>query len=1069
MPKLRVHIGHHFFGSGNLGDDLMLEGFLSAARPDWLARAALTCCTPHDADCQRLRFPEIEWLPYDAATRAACIERADVWLGLGDTPFQATGGHTWFLDHLREEAAWCRQYGKPMYYLGVGVNERATADHPQVRALVEQAERLWMRDDDSAAMLRPLTASGKVTGHADLAHLALATMRFPAPEPGTLGLVLNFEDPAQFRLERLGALVRAASGWRVRWLAQEIRPLAGSETRLHGQLPAEVRAKAPLRSPDYARAASPRALLAGWDGVHSLFVSRYHATLIGAWMGATVSVFARNDKVAGAVRQLGLSAVNSLDDPAAILRSVQAARPAERSVLLDLAGEVREICEDFFAMVTPPSLPPQPSPDSSPPPDLLRPPDRLLFVRPDAYGDLCLFEPVLRLVRDAWPQTEVAVLIREPYRDIAPLFGEGVRWLTTVCNPYHEGPGDQPAALAALRDTVTAFAPDCVVAACVAQTWLEAAVAAFLPGARQVSLGAGMTDPMTRAALGAVLPVDWAAIYREKIPVEPELTEWEQNLHLAGALLDREAPRWWPVAQVPAAARAQAERVTTELGLSAGEFVVCAAAGTANVEIKSWPVESYGETLAWLEKEHGVRALLIGHVSERERLEAVRQAARRHGGEPALWTGQDGEMPVVAGLLDAARFYFGNDTGTLHLAAALGRPVVSIFGGGHWPRFQPVASRGRTLVQPLPCFGCAWDCYFVDAPCVRTISTASVRRALEETLEDAAGGHTVVVADGLDAGARGLIDTATPKLRFEREDSADRLRQVMELTAHAEAVAARLQTSDADRNARLSQIEGLTTLLKTSDADRDARLQQVQELTGLLAASEADRDTRQHGVQELTALLKTSDADRDARQIQVDDLTHSLKTSDADRDARLQQVQELTRLLTTSEADRAARQSQIEELTALLETSDADRTARQRQVEELTVSLQTSDADRTARQRQVEELTALLKTSDADRTARQIQVEQLTASLGKSELDRDARQRQIEELGERLKTSDADRTARQIQVEQLTALLHESEADRDARGHALTELTAHVRKMEAAPAGENPATHVRDHADAAHF
>ena len=123
----------------------MLEGFLCAARRGWLERAALTCCTPHDAQCQRRRFPEIEWLPYDETTRAACIERADVWLGLGDTPFQATGGNTWFLDHLGEEAAWCRQYGKPMFYLGVGVNERATADYPQVRALVGLAERIWAR------------------------------------------------------------------------------------------------------------------------------------------------------------------------------------------------------------------------------------------------------------------------------------------------------------------------------------------------------------------------------------------------------------------------------------------------------------------------------------------------------------------------------------------------------------------------------------------------------------------------------------------------------------------------------------------------------------------------------------------------------------------------------------------------------------------------------------------------------------------------------------------------------------------------------------------------------------
>ena len=124
----------------------------------------------------------MDWRPYHDAARAGCIEQADVWLGLGDTPFQATGGRTWFLDHLCEEAAWCQQYGKPMFYLGVGVNERAVLAYPQVRTLVAQAEKLWMRDETSAGMLRPLAAPGKVTAHADLAHLALAGMRFP-PAP----------------------------------------------------------------------------------------------------------------------------------------------------------------------------------------------------------------------------------------------------------------------------------------------------------------------------------------------------------------------------------------------------------------------------------------------------------------------------------------------------------------------------------------------------------------------------------------------------------------------------------------------------------------------------------------------------------------------------------------------------------------------------------------------------------------------------------------------------------------------------------------------------------------------
>src|SRR4051812_39380881 len=109
----RLHIGHHFFGSGNIGDDLMLAGFLEGVPPG----VRMTCASQTAAK-QRARFPQVEWLPYDSASRAAAIEACDAWVGVGDTPFQVVVG-TWFLDHLAEEVALCRRYGKPMFFIGV--------------------------------------------------------------------------------------------------------------------------------------------------------------------------------------------------------------------------------------------------------------------------------------------------------------------------------------------------------------------------------------------------------------------------------------------------------------------------------------------------------------------------------------------------------------------------------------------------------------------------------------------------------------------------------------------------------------------------------------------------------------------------------------------------------------------------------------------------------------------------------------------------------------------------------------------------------------------------------------
>ena len=351
MAKLHVHIGHHFFGSGNLGDDLMLAGFLEAARPAFLDEVTLTCCTAQDAASQRRRFPEVDWLPYDEATRAEAIARCDIWLGLGDTPFQLVVG-PWFLAHLSQEAAMCRIHGKPMFYLGVGVNEQEAVDEPRMRVLIGQAEKIWTRDEESAAFLRPVAGPGKVSVGADLAHVALAAMEFGPPEPETLGLLLNFEDSGQYRIEQLAALVEASPTRHIAWLSQEIRPFPGSESALHAQLPPAARGRAVPRTPDYANAATPADLLSAWGVPAKLFTSRYHGTLIGAWMGCRTVVFARSAKVAAGARQLGLSLVEASGDTGEILRRLEEAKPTTPLLLHVNTELARSACDAFFAVAT---------------------------------------------------------------------------------------------------------------------------------------------------------------------------------------------------------------------------------------------------------------------------------------------------------------------------------------------------------------------------------------------------------------------------------------------------------------------------------------------------------------------------------------------------------------------------------------------------------------------------------------------------------------------------------------------------------------------------------------------
>ncbi len=348
LPPRRIHIGHHFFGSGNLGDDLMLGGFLRRASM-MMPGVTFTCCTPFDRASQMLRFPEVAWLSYEPAVRRRAIDECEAWLGVGDTPFQTDVG-SWFLDHLREEVVMCDGARKPMFFVAVGMNNRQALDHPSTRIIAEAARHIWTRDPESARGLRVLLGEERVTVAADLAHLHLAAAVPAAVEPGTLAFLLNFEDRHAFTVDAIVDTMARTSHCRHLWLVQEVRVLPGSERDLYRQLPAAARARLDVRMPDYARS-SMATLLRSWGNPHTLVTSRYHGALVGAWGGARTVVIERNDKLTGAVAQLGLASVAHLRSAGPLCDRLEEAQPSGRPALELLARTAEAAVDACLAVV----------------------------------------------------------------------------------------------------------------------------------------------------------------------------------------------------------------------------------------------------------------------------------------------------------------------------------------------------------------------------------------------------------------------------------------------------------------------------------------------------------------------------------------------------------------------------------------------------------------------------------------------------------------------------------------------------------------------------------------------
>ena len=340
---MRIHLGHHFYGAGNLGDDFMLAGFLAAMRT-LAPRTTFTGSVPFALEPLRRRFPAVEWLPYEPAARARAISACDAWLGLGGSPFQHALSR-WFLDHLVSDAALCTRGQKPMFFLGIGVQSPAELADADVRRICTQSAGIWTRDPKSAEYLAALPRPPPVEAAADVAHLFFRDHAPPPASPGRLTLVANFDyGPWPGREAFLRAAAERPFAQRI-WLAQESRELPGAERALHAALPADEQARWQLVVPDIP--GEPlSAALARWPSGEWLVTSRYHAALAGAWAGSKVIVIAANEKLRAAARELNCAVLPPDADRDTVVRALDAATAAPSAA--PAAERALAACAEFF-------------------------------------------------------------------------------------------------------------------------------------------------------------------------------------------------------------------------------------------------------------------------------------------------------------------------------------------------------------------------------------------------------------------------------------------------------------------------------------------------------------------------------------------------------------------------------------------------------------------------------------------------------------------------------------------------------------------------------------------------
>ncbi len=112
--------------------------------------------------------------------------------------------------------------------------------------------------------------------------------------------------------------------------------------------------------------------------------------------------------------------------------------------------------------------------------------------------------------------------------------------------------------------------------------------------------------------------------------------------------------------------------------------------GVAMLE-KRWPATNYGELTSLLGHEANATVVLVGSESDQNAASTVREFARG----PLIDLCGQLSLDELAAIVSRASLYVGNDSGTTHLASAVGTPVVAIFGPTSPRMYRPLGRRTR--------------------------------------------------------------------------------------------------------------------------------------------------------------------------------------------------------------------------------------------------------------------------------------------------------------------------------------------------------------------------------------
>lgn len=335
-------------------------------------------------------------------------------------------------------------------------------------------------------------------------------------------------------------------------------------------------------------------------------------------------------------------------------------------------------------------------------------PQKIMVRATNWIGDAVMSFPALQALRARFPKAEIVVVAKSWVSELYWHHGAVSRQIVYSPEGRHRG----PRGFWKLIETLRAERFDLAI------LFQNAFHAAWMAWCARIPVRVGYARDGRSSLLTDAIEAPLPAAYGHQ-------TQYYLQLLFRAGLIDKPEPVEEIRLAVEETEKAWAMRHLIKLGLAGPRFLVGLNPGASFGPAKRWPAERYAQLADRLIGALHSDVLIFGSPAERPLAEEIARAMKH---TPMVLAGETSLRQLMA-LLAQCRLVITNDSGPMHVAAALGVPLVALFGSTDERATGPVGSRTRVVNHRVDCSPCGLRECPIDFRCMNGLTVDDVYMA----------------------------------------------------------------------------------------------------------------------------------------------------------------------------------------------------------------------------------------------------------------------------------------------------------------------------------------------------